>query len=511
MYIHTLVYLARKLLSFLEKYKRQQSTQKMHSFDSELETESSSRKRRKQKRSDDQSSEPSIEREARKIKSAVRSSRDRLSLDVIQGNGTLEDNPAKRSRRKKIESDTDNQENGTLERRRPQRKAKSPQERLPRSVSEEVLALEGKFYPGPMGSDNSQDDSRTRRMKARQRRERSETDPMTMSVDRPPTGKRQHGTRENRKKKKPRSTVFASGDENNYEGDGEVSEIFEVDKEDIIQPSDVNQSLTKLHSVHSFGHTAAPSLPSQPTDILFIEKKDGQGFVREHKSRIKTSRDNTDYALQLLDVNKNYTTLDFVLKIHLTFRSLAMIGHGLLAGLAVSQCVFVYALIGKGNNILLEYYYNLAIPYHSVYYFLLAFSTVSILDRYVNVSSGWSQFFLSLLTKPSRALAVIAYLLALVFSVSLAQLDDRISLYKDLPNLWSEKDMEKLNTWKVINLLRVIGAVLGWIMVAMAPVEDQTAVTIQRFIDQENAEGSVRYEMNSLKSTSIHTWDRINP
>lgn len=40
---------------------------------------------------------------------------------------------------------------------------------------------------------------------------------------------------------------------------------------------------------------------------------DGQGFVREHKSRIKTSRDNTDYALQLLDVNKNYTTLDFVL------------------------------------------------------------------------------------------------------------------------------------------------------------------------------------------------------
>lgn len=35
--------------------------------------------------------------------------------------------------------------------------------------------------------------------------------------------------------------------------------------------------------------------------------------------------------------------------------------------------------------------------------------------------------------------------------------------------------MEKLNTWKVINLLRVIGAVLGWIMVAMAPVEDQTA------------------------------------
>lgn len=57
-----------------------------------------------------------------------------------------------------------------MERRRPQRKAKSPQERLPRSVSEEVLALEGKFYPGPMGSDNSRDDSRTRQMKARQRR-----------------------------------------------------------------------------------------------------------------------------------------------------------------------------------------------------------------------------------------------------------------------------------------------------------------------------------------------------
>lgn len=31
---------------------------------------------------------------------------------------------------------------------------------------------------------------------------------------------------------------------------------------------------------------------------------------------------------------------------------------------------------------------------------------------------------------------ISAYLLALVFSTSLAQLDDKISLYKDIPSLW---------------------------------------------------------------------------
>ena len=32
--------------------------------------------------------------------------------------------------------------------------------------------------------------------------------------------------------------------------------------------------------------------------------------------------------------------------------------------------------------------------------------------------------------------SIQGYLFALVFSVSLAQLDDRISLYKDVPQLW---------------------------------------------------------------------------
>ena len=37
---------------------------------------------------------------------------------------------------------------------------------------------------------------------------------------------------------------------------------------------------------------------------------------------------------------------------------------------------------------------------------------------------------------------------------------------------------EEVSTWKVINLMRVIGAFIGWIMVAMAPEDDQTAGNI---------------------------------
>ena len=45
-----------------------------------------------------------------------------------------------------------------------------------------------------------------------------------------------------------------------------VSEIFKVDKEDIIQ-SDVSQSTGKMAQVN------ATTLPSQPLDFLFIEKR----------------------------------------------------------------------------------------------------------------------------------------------------------------------------------------------------------------------------------------------
>ena len=45
----------------------------------------------------------------------------------------------------------------------------------------------------------------------------------------------------------------------------------------------------------------------------------------------------------------------------------------------------------------------------------------------------------------------------------------------DLSNRNTPGDFDQLGTWKIINLMRVIGSVIGWFMVAIAPDDDQTS------------------------------------
>lgn len=448
-------------------------------------------KRTRKKRREEEM--PGVQR----IKPQIRSSRDRLSFDFSPQDKV---DPAVIKKKKQTKRRSDIGENNEEPIDRGQRitskKQKTTPHRLPRSVSEEVLALEGRFFPTV---NKEEDGGKSRRPKISKSRDRSETDPVATS-DLPPSGsKKINGRGENRKKKKPRSAVFTSADEENYQGDldGEISECFPVHKEDIILQNELSQSHSRINSV-----IAPQAFPSQPNDIMFIEKKDGQGFVREHKSKVnRLSKGRDDYALQYYQQQQRQpTTLDFMLSTHLWFRSIAMIGHGLLAGIAVGQCIFVYSLSGKSEKVFLENYYQLALPFQSIYYLLLAISTVSILDRYVNMTSGWGSFFLRLLTRPSRALALVAYLLALVFSVCLTQLDDKISLYSVIPSLWDST--EEVSTWKVINLMRVIGAFIGWIMVAMVPDDDQTADTIKLASEKEENDLN-QFEMSSIQTSTV--------
>ena len=55
-----------------------------------------------------------------------------------------------------------------------------------------------------------------------------------------------------------------------------VSEYFPVDKEDIIHNTELSQSASRINNV-----IAPQALPSQPNDILFIEKKGTKCFGRE--------------------------------------------------------------------------------------------------------------------------------------------------------------------------------------------------------------------------------------
>jgi hypothetical protein len=39
----------------------------------------------------------------------------------------------------------------------------------------------------------------------------------------------------------------------------------------------------------------------------------------------------------------------------------------------------------------------------------------------------------------------------------------------------TEETTSLLETWRIINLMRVLGAVLGWVLVAVQPTKDYTA------------------------------------
>jgi len=390
------------------------------------------------------------------------------------------------------------------------RRQKKPQnaQRIPRSVSEEVLALEGKFQPQyeqEASVSAAQPSKRSRRARRRDlehdddaSEEQQASIPENQMMERQQPRPRPRSTQP-KKKRKTRARMLVSGDEENYQGDmdGEVSEIFKIDKEDIIQ-SDVSQSTGKIVPI------SAATLPSQPLDFLFVEKRDGQGFIKEHKSKSdEPLADQNDLTEDVLQQNeKEITSVEFALQVHNAFRSFTLICHGLLSGIALIQCVFVYSLSASSHRNLLENYYTLAQPFQSLYYFLLAICTLSVVDRYVNIGVGWSQFFLSLLSRPSRALAIVGYLFALVFSVSLAQLDDKISLYKDVSQLWTSTT--QISTWRVINLLRVIGAILGWIAVSMNPMDDQASRNLSAIIEMEKSESKHNVR---AKSGTLASWE----
>lgn len=275
-------------------------------------------------------------------------------------------------------------------------------------------------------------------------------------------------------KKSQRQQTGTSAEEDNYnadiDGEASVVDYYKVDKEDIVTvEATTDTTVPALPPV-------AQTLPSQPLDVLFIERRDGHGFTRERKTRLLQMEEDKK-ELPSVPSRRQMTTAEFAVSVHNAFRSFSLFCHGLLAGLALCQVIFVYSLSknGTGDANFLENYHRLAQPLQSLYYMLFAICTVSVFDRY-DMANPRSGFFQGLLTRPTRILSISAYLFALVFSVSVANIDDRISLYKENQNLGDDAETSSLlDTWRIINLMRGLGAFLGWVLVALQPTKDYTA------------------------------------
>lgn len=347
-----------------------------------------------------------------------------------------------------------------------------PKTRMNRSVSEEVLEIQREMDEAQLG---------VRRMQNLSRKTHGIHDPSLggqrtesdLGSTLPKPGESRH-SRPKRSRAKPRLSQLqnTSAEEENYQGDlddeASFSGGFKVDKEDVVieECCNVSKVPAPVTTVNS-----SSLLPSQPLDVLFIERKDGE-FKKEHKDKLAQT-EVPSYEMAVVSPREP-TTSDFAMSTHRAFKVFALFCHGLLGGFAFCQCLFVYSLSSPDN--FLQNYCKLSQHVGSIYYFLLAVCTVSVFDSYGIVKSK-SGFFQGLLTSPTQTLALFVYMVALIFTLSVAMIDDRISLYDIDTSLW-EKNAEKvdlIDDWKIINLMRVLGSVLGWILLAIQPSKDYMA------------------------------------
>ncbi|XP_007933324.1 transmembrane protein 237 [Orycteropus afer afer] len=216
----------------------------------------------------------------------------------------------------------------------------------------------------------------------------------------------------------------------------------------------------------------APTGISQPVGKVFVEKS--RRFQAADRSELIKTTENIDTSL---DMKPSWTTRDVALSVHRAFRMIGLFSHGFLAGCAVWNIVVIYVLAGDQlSNLsnLLQQYKNLAYPFQSLLYLLLALSTISAFDRidFAKTSVALRSF----LALDPTALASFLYFTALILSLSQQMTSDRIHLYTPSSvngSLWAAGIEEQiLQPWIVVNLVVALLVGLSWLFLSYRPGMD---------------------------------------
>ncbi|XP_029516202.1 transmembrane protein 237A-like isoform X1 [Oncorhynchus nerka] len=280
-------------------------------------------------------------------------------------------------------------------------------------------------------------------------------------------------TKKNKRKKKSKVS------ETQY-----VNELH-VEDDDIITDS---QPPVPRHSLFS-----APLGQSQPVGKVFVERS--KRFQAADRSDRPKSSDQVD---NFVDIQQMWTTKDVSVRVHGGFRGVGLFCHGFLAGYAVWNIIVIYALAGKHLTTLpnlLQQYHSLAYPAQSLFYLLLAISTVSAFDR-VNLAKG-AMAMREFVTLDPVALASFLYFSSLVLSLSQQMTSDRINLYPSAnETLWPPgSEHQILNPWIIVNLVVAVLVGMAWIFISTRPEMDYTegflmAMEIESLRPEEKSEMS---------------------
>uniref|UniRef100_A0A4W5RXF0 Transmembrane protein 237b n=1 Tax=Hucho hucho TaxID=62062 RepID=A0A4W5RXF0_9TELE len=258
--------------------------------------------------------------------------------------------------------------------------------------------------------------------------------------------------------KKPKRKKKSKVSETQY-----VNEL-DVEDDDIITDA---QPPIPHHSLFS-----APLGQSQPVGKVFVERsKRFQAADRSDRPKPSDQVDN------FMDIQQMWTTKDVSVRVHGGFRGIGLFCHGFLAGYAVWNIIVIYALAGKHLTTLpnlLQQYHSLAYPAQSLFYLLLAISTVSAFDR-VNLAKG-AMAMREFVTLDPVALASFLYFAALVLSLSQQMTSDRINLYPSAnETLWPPgSEHQILSPWIIVNLVVAVLVGMAWIFISARPEMDYT-------------------------------------
>ncbi|KAK6325219.1 hypothetical protein J4Q44_G00045610 [Coregonus suidteri] len=279
--------------------------------------------------------------------------------------------------------------------------------------------------------------------------------------------------------KKPKRKKKSKVSETQY-----VNEL-DVEDDDIITDA---QPPIPQHSLFS-----APMGQSQPVGKVFVERS--KRFQAADRSDRPKSSDQVD---NFMDIQQMWTTKDVSVRVHGGFRVIGLFCHGFLAGYAVWNIIVIYALAGKHLTTLpnlLQQYHSLAYPAQSLFYLLLAISTVSAFDR-VNLAKG-AMAMREFVTLDPVALASFLYFSALVLSLSQQMTSDRINLYPSANGtLWPPgSEHQILNPWIIVNLVVAVLVGTAWIFISTRPEMDYTegflmAMEIESLRPEEKSEMS---------------------
>ncbi|XP_064395564.1 transmembrane protein 237A-like isoform X2 [Halichondria panicea] len=242
--------------------------------------------------------------------------------------------------------------------------------------------------------------------------------------------------------------------------------LSEEDVVDVTAEDHVTQTFTLPHPHHA--HT------THDDDVIFVERRDGRGFVAQRRGQSDPS---LRKGAGLAWMDREVTSGQVTLFVHSQVQKVSLSAHGLLAGLALWDCVVVHVLAGQTDRhvSLLTAYNSLSLPVHAVYLFLLLLVTVSLCDRLD--LARIDRLCLKSFIYPSQLfvfIALLLVLLALVLTLSLTAIDERISLYPLLPTLWLDI-LEAVNASS--SPLSATHTVEGVVYIPSSPSPESSLVT----------------------------------